>query len=146
MSKPNLMKPYKASAFNDMAFNEIMITNGDGSKYHVMGKWKGTDSVKFENARQVFSGAEEYDFMWGKNLAFKGPAGSMWSNPKWALNNQEKDNDRCHDGRINVCPQTKSQLVGHTGGGMLIGTSCGGGASINGNLWKELNRVPGDGK
>ena len=143
------MKPYKNSnhlqfkshAFNDMPFNEVMITNGEGTKYHVMHKWRGEDGVKFDSLTQVFSTEGKYDYLWAERKASKGT--DMWDNPNWAFNNRETDNDRCHDGRINVCKQTRSELVGHTGGGTLIGTACGGGSGANGNLWKELNRIDG---
>ena len=116
-----LMKPYKTDshnniktqAFNDMVYNEIMITNGDGTKYHVMGNWKSEGvNQNFDNLLSVFSGDTGYDYLWANNMAYKGPSDSMWANKFWALNNQEKDNDRCHDGRINVCRQSNAAAVG----------------------------------
>ena len=83
------------------------------------------------------------EYCWSENKAHKGDG--MWGYDNWAINNREQDGDRCHDGRINVCKQTSADKVGHTGGGLLIGTSCGGsqpGGSAA-NLWKGLSRREG---
>lgn len=133
----DLQKPYggrednfKNRAFNELKFNQMMVTNFKGDKFHVMHKWRHGDS--WDSCTDLFNGKV---YNWAERAMQQG--GGMWNYPNWAINNVEPGNDRCHDGRIAVCKQERS---GHTGGGTIIGTSCGGGSGANYNVWSAYNR------
>jgi len=132
--RPKLLAPYsndnsnvKTHAFNGVKFNEVRITNSDGSKYIVLNNLnKGSNKI-FNNLIEIFKGCyrerneKSMCWMWGSRKAGKG--GGMWSYPQWSFNNVELVSDQCWNGRISVCRQTS---VYHTGGGTLIGVGCSG--------------------
>jgi hypothetical protein len=113
----------------------VMITNMDGSKYHVMHNFLGQKEKKFNNVAEMFRVCE---YCWSEKKSSKGDG--MWGYTNWAMNNIEKVSDQCINGRIAVCKQTR---VGHTGGGGLIGHACNGGGNRNVNLWKQAGPTGG---
>lgn len=124
-------------------FNEVRITNSDGSKYIVLNKLnKGSDKT-FDSLTDIFSGCyrergqRSMCWLWGSRKAGKG--GGQWSSPQWAFNNVETVSDQCWNGRISICKQTS---VRHTGGGTLIGIGCNG---QNGNHKYNLMKSTGYG-
>ena len=107
----------KHTSYSTASVKEIMITNYDGSAYHVMYNFMGDSSMYWSSLSAVFGSGR--NFLWANRKSSRG--GGIWSSSNWALNNIDTSGDHCWDSRINVCKQT---YVGHTAGGVLIGLVC----------------------
>lgn len=119
----------KFKSWGTVGFSSVLFVSQDGTKYHVMHNFKGSN-LTFASAKALF--ASGGNWLWANKKVSAG--GGMWDYPNWAFNNVETVSDQCWNARVNVCKQT---YVGHTGGGSLIGTACNGGTGQNADLAKD---------
>lgn len=121
----------KLKSYGTVPLKQVLVTNSDGSKFHVMHEFKGDASLAFNSLKALVANGGNY--LWANKKTSVG--GGMWDYPNWAFNNVELVSDQCWNARLNVCKQTPP--VVHTGGGSLLGTACSGGGSNTADLAKD---------